>query len=154
MLLRRPHCYVSVLQEGGEISLWCDSRQPSSESSETSTRKRKQDHPIPTKYDNSKLRLWARMIVGGLHESTDEPPAVPAFHCEQKRRKNSLSGVLTDAAGVLVKYMDRKSSEDLPNPPQVASRLGVSPGKSCRPQNEESTTVTLPAKPIQGQHPL
>ena len=87
-------CY----KEGGEISLWCDSRQPSSESSETSTRKRKQDHPIPTqrqekeeqvdsvyhdlkekhgkKYDNPKLRLWARMIVGGLHESTDEPPAV------------------------------------------------------------------------------
>jgi len=64
------------------------SRQPSSESSETSTRKRKQDHPIPTqrqekeeqvdsvyhdfkenhgnKYDNPKLRRWARMIVGGL----------------------------------------------------------------------------------------
>ena len=66
-------CY----KEGGEISLWCDSRQPNSESSETSTRK--QDHPIPTqrqekeeqvdsiyhdlkekhgnKYDNPKLRL-------------------------------------------------------------------------------------------------
>jgi len=31
---------------------------------------------------------------------------------------------------VLVKYMDRKSSEDLPNPPQVTSRLGVSPGNA------------------------
>ena len=45
-------------------------------------------------------------------------------------RKDSLSGALTDAAGVLVKYMDRKSSEDLPNPPQAPSRLGVSPGKA------------------------
>ena len=60
------------------------------------------------KYDNPKLRLWARMVVGGLYESTDEPPAVPAFHHEQKRRKDSLCGALTDAAGVLVKYMDRK----------------------------------------------
>ena len=136
-------CY----KEGGEISLWCDSRQLSIEQSKTSVRKRKQDHPTPTpkqekeeqvdivyrdlkekhanKYDNLKLRLWARMIVGGLHESTDEPPAVPAFHCELKRRKDSLSGALTDAAGVLVKYMDRRGSEDLPN----QSRVGVSPGK-------------------------
>ena len=136
-------CY----KEGGEISLWCDSRQLSSEQSETSVCKRKQDHPTPTprqekeeqvdiiycdlkekhanKYDNPKLRLWARMLVGGLHESTDEPPAVPAFHYELKRRKNSLSGALTDAAGVLVKYMDRRGSEDLPN----QSHVGVSPGK-------------------------
>jgi len=70
------------------------------------------------------------MIVGGLHESIDEPPAVTAFHCEQKRRKDSLSGALTDAARVLMMYMDRKGSEDLPNPPQVTSRLGVSPGKA------------------------
>jgi len=55
---------------------------------------------------------------------------VPAFHCEQKRQKYSLCGALIDAARVLVKYMDRKSSEDLPNPPQVTSRLGVSPGKA------------------------
>ena len=60
------------------------------------------------KYDNPKLRLWARMIIGGLHENTNEPPPVPAFHCESKRRKDSLSGALTDAAGVLVKYLEKK----------------------------------------------
>jgi len=141
-------CY----KEGGEISLWCDSRQLSSEQSETSVRKRKQDHPTPTprqekeeqvdiiyrdlkekhpnRYENPKLRLWARMIVGGLHESTDEPQAVLTFHCELKRRKDSLSGVLTDAAGVLVKYMEKKDSGDLPNQTQVTSRLGVSLGKA------------------------
>ena len=50
--------------------------------------------------------------------------------CLPSTVKDSLSGALTDAARVLVKYMDRKSSEDLPNPPQVTSRLGVSPGKA------------------------
>ena len=131
--------------------MWCNSRHPGSEQSDTSVHKRKQDHPTPTqrqkeelvdsvyhdledkhgnKYDNPKLRLWARMIVGGLNESTNEPPAVPAFHCESKRWKISLSGVLTDAAGVLVKYMERKDSGDLPNQTQVTSRLGVSLGKA------------------------
>ena len=72
-------------KEGGKISLRCDSRQPSSESSETSTHKRKRpSYPNPktgegrnrwivfivtsrrnmaTKYDDPKLRLWAKIIV-------------------------------------------------------------------------------------------
>lgn len=133
-------CY----KDGGEISLWCDSRQPSSQQSESNVRKRKQDHSTLTQrqekddqafhdlYDNPRLRLWARMIVGGLHESTDEPPAVPAFHCDMKKRKESLSWALTEAAGVLVKYMERKDG-DLPHQTQVieqTSHLGVSPGKA------------------------
>lgn len=88
-------------KDGGEITLWCDARNPVSEQSESSVRKRKQDHPTISqrqekeeqvdtvysdlkekhgnKYDNPKMRLWATMIVGGLHESTDEPPACACF---------------------------------------------------------------------------
>ncbi len=147
-------CY----KDGGEITLWCDARKSNScnsEQSEPGARKRKQDNPTTTKrqekeeqvdtvysdlkekhgdkYENPKLRLWARMIAGGLHESTDDPPAVPAFQCEPKRQKESLSGALTGAAEALVKYMDRKNPEGPPiaSQPQAVSQVGISPGKAA-----------------------
>ena len=75
-----------------ERSLWCDGRKNFATSVQIGSRKRKQkvttkqqekeeevDHIFSQlkdkqgdKYDHPKLRLWARMIASGLHESTDD----------------------------------------------------------------------------------
>jgi len=49
------------------------------------------------KYDNPKLRLWARMVTGGLHNSLDEPPMYLLFRVSsRKRRRNQLQMALLD----------------------------------------------------------
>ncbi len=151
-----------VYKHGGEITLWCDAKKSlptNDEQPGTSTHKRKQDNPLPSKrqekeeqvdsvysdlkekhgnkYENPKLRLWARMIAGGLHDSTDEPPAVPAFHGgEPKRRKESFAGALTGAVEAIVRYVDKKSPEGPPTEPasqtsHSVTLMGVSPGKAA-----------------------
>ena len=55
---------------------------------------KKKHHEI---YKVPKLRLWARMIVGGLHNNIDKPPDIPVFHCgEPKKRKESIAGAITE----------------------------------------------------------
>ena len=83
---------------GSEVMLWCDAKIEDDDSNKSRKRRYEQ---ISTKrdekeqevdeifselkdkhghsYEIPKLRLWARMIAGSLHDSTDEPPAVPAF---------------------------------------------------------------------------
>ena len=58
------------------------------------------------------LRLWARMIASSLHDSTDEPPAVPAFqNVTPKRTQNTTGGAINNAAEAFVKYMDKRNIE-------------------------------------------
>ena len=147
-------------KEGGEISLWCDGRKPTSadgddEQPATNSRKRKQASASTRhdkedrvdnifmdlkeqhgeRYDNPKLRLWARMIASGLHESTEEPPGVPAFqNGEPKRRKReSISDVLTGAVEAIAKCVEKKTpgtpASDVPS--HSTTQVGVSPGKAA-----------------------
>ena len=64
-------------------------------------------------YDNPKLRLWARMITGGLHDSYDVPPAVPVFQGgpESKRKRETLAGALTGAVETIAKYVEKRTPE-------------------------------------------
>ena len=52
------------------------------------------------KYTMPQLRLWARCIVSGNHESTDEPPDLPPItgNGPKKPRKQSLGDALMEAA--------------------------------------------------------
>ena len=74
--------------------MWCDSTSPKRKRQDDTTtspskRQTKEDEVDSTyqtlkkkhleKYETPKLQLWARMIVGGLHDNTDEPPDIPAF---------------------------------------------------------------------------
>ena len=147
----------SSYKDGGEITLWRDGRKVISTSTTCNqpvTRKLKQkassrcqeNEEVDTifidlkdkhneKYDNPKLRLWARMIASGLHESTDEPPNVPAFVSEEpKRRKESLTGALTWAVEAIAKAMGNKpqQSEQLRRVSQSDRplQMGVSSGKA------------------------
>ena len=47
-----------------------------------------------------KLRLWARMIANGVHESTEEPPNVPMITgtVPKRAKRESLHDVVVDAA--------------------------------------------------------
>jgi len=53
-----------------------------------------------TKYSMVQYALWAEMIIGGTHESTDEPPPVPMLnaHRPRGRRNSGLGNTLTTVA--------------------------------------------------------
>jgi len=82
-----------VFMVGDEITLWCEKNSMKwkrADDASTSERQDKEEEVDSTyqslkekhggKYDNPKLRLWARMVTGGLlHDSLDESPDVPAF---------------------------------------------------------------------------
>ena len=133
---------------GSEILLWCDGKKTSVEEDEhrSSSRKRKQEVMTKReekeeevedtyaelkerhgdKYDIPKLRLWARMVTSGLHDSTDEPPAVPIFsNVTPKRRRSVISDAITDAAGAIMKSIN-SSSTNTPTPTSSSSVVNQS----------------------------
>ena len=125
----------------GEISLWCDGR-----AEETLvTKKRKRDEMIVTRYEDKeneldevfkelkmkhidkfdipKLRLWARMITSNLHDSTDEPPNIPAFGVSTSKRpkRDSISQVLNGAAAAFTNMLTNKPSTEVHNVPSTSA---------------------------------
>jgi len=94
--------------KGDEITLWCESRSKQKWEDDTSTSTSKRQTEIDAifktlkekhidKYENPKLRLWPRMIVGGLHEDTDEPP----------KKKRSTMDMLSGAVEAFAKVVER-----------------------------------------------
>ena len=120
---------------GAEVTLWCDAKSVPKDKEQMNARKRKPGNTCPSKrqekeeevdtifldlkakhsdqYDNPKLRLWARMITGGLHDSYDVPPAVPVFQGgpESKRKRETLAGALTGAVETIAKYVEKRTPE-------------------------------------------
>ena len=112
--------------KSGYVLLWCDACTPTTESKnelEKETRKRKQPSPSAPiskrqqaeddiddlvrvlkrkhgdKYNMPQLRLWARMVSLGNHESTDDPPKIPAITgIVPKKEKATLVDVISSAA--------------------------------------------------------
>ena len=146
-------------RNGGELTLWCEGRKngattdsidqpgPHRRKSEATTRRQEKEEEVDQifsdlkdkhcgNYSSPKLRLWARMIASGIHESIEEPPDVPAFqHPERKRRKESLTGALTGAVEAIAKVMGNAE-----NPQEVAqvttiresdTQVSISPGKAA-----------------------
>ena len=92
------------LEKNDEIVLWCESnshvqKRKKQEDAPASKRQAKEDEinsvydslkkKHEEKYEIPKLRLWARMITSGLHDSTDEPPDIPAFRSGELKKKNN-----------------------------------------------------------------
>ena len=63
------------------------------------------------KYSLPQLRLWARCIVSGNHESTDEPPDLPPItgNGPKKPKKQSFGGALVEAASTFAAQVVRGS---------------------------------------------
>ena len=138
----------------GELVLWCDGRTDDDEPHERSGRKRetskrqekegyveevykdlKEKHS--DKFDNPKLRLWARMISSNLHDNMEEPPDIPAFSgAPPKRpRKESMTDAITGAAIAFAKTFNDNGKSNAQQsldsvPVQASPSAGVSPAKA------------------------
>ena len=163
----------SLLKGKGSILLWCDARStdppdcgsshgrkckgPSASEPVVSKRQQLDENIQDTvkdlkekhgsKYSFPQLCLWARMIEAGNHDSTDNPPLIPAITITPKCEKSSLSDVIAGAATTFANafrspdvHQSNKqsisiSSDALSSPvkcnrsPSVTQNTGVSPGK-------------------------
>ena len=88
------------------------------------------------------LRLWARMISSGNHESTDDPPKVPAITgITPKKEKSSLAVAISNAATTFAQALKPQVSVSAANnsvvvthttpPKTVSSGIGISPVRSA-----------------------
>ena len=60
------------------------------------------------------------MITSNLHESTDEPPNIPAFGATSKKpKRDSFSQALNGAAVAFTDMLAKKSSPEVPNVPST-----------------------------------
>lgn len=73
-----------------------------------------------SKYNEQKIRLWARMIVNGQHESTTEPsdiPIITGINSKLPAMKENMAEVLTGAATAFAKALwqtpEKKQKESL-----------------------------------------
>ena len=119
--------YNRYKSNGSEIPLWCD-KVVNKELVKRPTKRERHEEEINDIFDElkekhkdygvPKLRLWARMIVNGVHESTEEPPNVPMITgLPTKRSKNeSVHDVVVDAAKAIAQVF-------------TASQKGHSPPK-------------------------
>jgi hypothetical protein len=89
--------------------------------SEVSTRRQEKEDEVDRVYkelrekhgklESMKLRLWARMICGGLHDNYTEPPDIPAFNSDRKRpKKDNVSEAFTGAAVAICKALSPANS--------------------------------------------
>ena len=132
---------------GSEIELWCDmndempigtkrkrktitevpsKRQTMEEEVDDAFRKLRDMHG--TDYEVTQLRLWARMIQCGTHDSYEDPPNVPMIiGIPPKRSKENFSESLANAAVAIVKALS-------PPPPEKKENsdiVRISPAKKC-----------------------
>lgn len=164
----------SLLKGSGKILLWCDGRSadisdsPDSVSTSRGRKRRSLPDSEPvlskrqqldediqvtvkqlkekhgSKYSFPQLRLWARMMVAGNHDSTDDPPLIPAITGVLKQKKKpSLSDAIASAAITIANATQSPtmqqcnkqsvviSSDGISTPDKcnVAQATGISPGK-------------------------
>ena len=130
--------------------MWCDgSTQDTSPPSgqglkrkrdgETATRRQEKEEEVDSVFEqlsenhpemeNTKLRLWARMICGGLHDDYDEPPDIPAFNPNKKKqKKDDLTNALSGAATAICKALTSPTAIENNAPQNMPA--GISPSKT------------------------
>lgn len=134
----------------GDITLWCFDEDESatckrkredSAASLASKRQKRQDdidseveklkEKHGTKWPVLKLRLWARLVVQGDHDSYDEPPQLPAFGAPAQRHRESVSSAISGAAIAIKNALSATPPQnDSAASVSSAERAGVSPGKA------------------------
>ena len=148
--------YYSLKKSGKtDVYLWCDGR---SEETDESSRKRKRDdsfgpqskratkkkevdaeikeiHSKEHNYSDPQYRLWARMIVNGLHSSKDIPPEVPMITGVTPTRstRRSLEDSVVSTISAVVKAMaSPKMSPVVQQTSSLESQsgVGISPTKA------------------------
>ena len=142
---------------GGDVCLWCDTIQQSSEASKArqsseasrdrspprkkSSRRDEKEKDVDdlfqdlkdrhgSEYSGPQLRLWARMVSNGVHEDLDNPPHVPMISgtALKRQKQESLAEALTGAATAFAKVFNSPSSAQ---PSGVTPTVGLSPCKAA-----------------------
>ena len=143
--------YTAHDRIGSEILLWCDARvnedsqsenhQPNQKDSEPSGKRANQNEKAQSivtelqklhrdKYSMIQYRLWERMIVSGIHTTTEEPPDVPAITGTSKKKHSGkkLSNVNPMKVTTESDVCDDQTAPHSPSVRQVNS-VGISPGR-------------------------
>jgi hypothetical protein len=138
-----------------DISLWCDGVCNEDEVTPARKRKRLNDDCPPTskraekesevddvtsdlkglhgdKYTEPQYRLWARMIINGLHSSRESPPNIPMItgFTPTRRSRQPIEETVASVVSATVKAMKTHSPNQQSSSPSVTTQpLGVSPSK-------------------------
>ena len=155
---------------GKEILLWCDSRSGEDRDEEHPKSKRhksdvtskreeaeqrvveiaeelKELHEDKLKLSEVQYRLWARMLVTGIHSSKENPPQVPMITGSTPRRqvpqkKDFQESIISTAAAVVKAVTQNSPNSSVVQSPRIQQTinestpqssgqyLGVSPGKA------------------------
>ena len=150
------HAMYFAFQQSGkaDIFLWCDGVCDEGEVTPARKRKRPNDDCPPTKraekesevdditidlkdlhgdkYTEPQYRLWARMIINGLHSSREAPPDIPMItgfnptRCSRRPIEDTVANVVS----ATVKAMATSSPNQHSSSSSVVSQpVGVSPSK-------------------------
>ena len=150
-----------------QIMLWCDGREDDyvENTPSRSSKKRKRNEERTTKREekeqqvedlakelqemhsgklelnDTQYRLWARMIVSGIHASRDTPPQVPLITGVTPKHKQSdtFKETMVDAATAVIKAVaGNPVTPTIVQTPQIQQTItqsqestGVSPGKAA-----------------------
>ena len=154
--------YTAVRQAGKtDICLWCDGRQEAKDI-ESSQKRRRDSSPVPTSrravkekeidelflelkethvddldLSDPQYRLWARMIVNGIHSSKDTPPKVPMISGVTPTRpaKKSIEETVASTVAAVVMNLQgaaRPSTHPSPLGPDIGLRVSPSKGVDVR----------------------
>ena len=146
--------YTAHDRIGSEILLWCDARvtinedsqaenhQPTQKDSEPLGKRANQSEKAQSivtelqklhrdKYTMIQYRLWARMIVSGIHTTTEEPPDVPAITGTNKKKHSGKKSTNVNPMKVTTEsdVCDNQTAPHSPSLARQANSIGISPGR-------------------------
>ena len=80
------------------------------------------------KYTEPQYRLWARMIVNGVHSSKNDPPQVPMIvgYTGTRAPKKSFEETIANTVAAVAKIVSPQQT----TPSQPSAGMGISPGKA------------------------
>jgi len=140
--------YDKFKMPGSEIFLWCNGREVQDNTkgkSQVNNKRQAREEELDSifkelkekhdTYSGPQLRLWARMIASGTHDSFDEPPRVPmilgAPLPKRPKPQESMSTALIGAATAFAKVLS-PSPPSCGTPEKVShSSIKISPGKTA-----------------------
>jgi len=132
-----------------EVCLWCDVEE------EKSKKRKKDSSPPPSKrstkekeidditaelktlhkeeqYSDPQFRLWARMVVNGLHSSKEIPPQIPLITGITPTRgtRKSMQDTVASTVSAVMKAVGSPHQLQMNSPASSTTGIGVSPSKA------------------------
>ena len=135
-----------------DFFLWCDGcsddsrkrqREASPTASKCATKEAEVDNVCTElkelhkeKYSEPQYRLWARMIVNGVHSSQNDPPQVPMIvgstgtRAPKKLFEETIASTVVAVTKIVCPTPTKQSTFSQPSIGIHSSSMGISPGKA------------------------